>query len=101
MRGSSRRSVSRSTNRSTADECHLDLHKGNIAVEIPDLDGKSEELAMMTLDPPQCVPVFTRDHLNQTDSLPKYLVLPGNLVQCVKQDDLRVKIIDLGEGSLW
>jgi hypothetical protein len=54
----------------------------------------------MTLGVPQCVPVFTRDQLHQTDSLPKYLVLPGSLVECVKQDDLRVKIIDLGEGSL-
>lgn len=54
----------------------------------------------MTLELPQCVPVFTRDRLHQTDSLPKYLVLPGNLVDCVKQEDLRVKIIDLGEGSL-
>ena len=76
-----------------------DLHKGNIAFEIPDLDGKSEEIAMMTLDPPQCVPVFTRDQSHQSDSLPKYLVLPGNLVECVKQDNMRVKIIDFGEGS--
>ena len=55
---------------------------------------------MMTLDLPQCVPVFTRDQMHQSDSLPKYLVLPGNLVEYVKQEDLRVKIIDLGEGSL-
>ena len=79
---------------------NLDLHKGNIAFEIPNLDGKSKENAMMTLELPHCVPVFTRDHLHQTDLLPKYLVLPGNLVEYVKQEDLRVKIIDLGEGSL-
>lgn len=54
---------------------------------------------MMTLGVPICVPVFTRDRLHQNDSFPKYLVHPGNLVECVKQDDLRVKIIDLGEGS--
>ena len=54
----------------------------------------------MALGPPEIVAVIARDHLRQTDSLPKYLVLPGNLVECVKQDDLRVKIIDLGEGSL-
>jgi len=56
---------------------------------------------MMTLGLPQCVPVVTRDQLRHTDSLPKYLVLPGSLVECVKQDDIRIKIIDLGEGSLW
>jgi len=54
---------------------------------------------MMTLGPPQCVPVITRDHLHQNDSHPEYLVLPGDLVGCVKRDDLHVKIIDFGEGS--
>ena len=54
----------------------------------------------MTLGVPDFVPVLTRDPLHQTDSLPKYLVLPGSLVECVKQDDLRIKLIDLGEGSL-
>ena len=68
--------------------------------EIPGLDGKSEEQAMTALGVPQCVPVVTRDQLRQTDSHPKYLVIPGDLVKCVNQDDLRVKIIDLGEGSL-
>ena len=55
---------------------------------------------MMALGVPQCVPVITRNHLDQTDSHPKYLVLPGSLVEFVKQDDLRIKIVDLGEGSL-
>ena len=78
-----------------------DLHKGNIAFEVPGLDGKSEENAMMTLGLPQCVPVFTRDNLHKTDSLPKYLVLSGSLLECVEQEDMRIKIIDLGEGSLF
>ena len=55
---------------------------------------------MMTLGLPQCVPAFARDQLHQTDSLPKYLVLPGSLVESVEPDDMRIKIIDLGEGSL-
>ena len=54
---------------------------------------------MMALGVPQCVPVITRDQTHQTDSLPKYLVIPGNLVDCVKQGDTHVKILDLGEGS--
>ena len=54
----------------------------------------------MALGVPRCVPVVARDQLHQADSHPKYLVIPGNLVECVNQDDLRVKIIDLGEGSL-
>jgi hypothetical protein len=54
---------------------------------------------MMTLGVPQCVPVITRDQRHHTDSLPKYLVIPGNLAECVKQDDMHIKIIDLGEGS--
>ena len=56
---------------------------------------------MMTLGLPQCVPVITLDKLHQTDSLPKYLVLSGSLLECVKQEDMRIKIIDLGEGSLY
>ena len=54
----------------------------------------------MTLGVQEFVPVLTRDPLHQTDSLPKYLVLPGSLIECVKQDDFRIKLIDLGEGSL-
>jgi hypothetical protein len=53
----------------------------------------------MALGVPQCVPVITRDKAHQTDSLPKYLVIPGILVDCVKPGDTRVKILDLGEGS--
>ena len=81
--------------------CDLDLHKGNIALGIPDLDGESEEGAMMTLGLLRCVPVFTRDRLRQSDSLPKYLVIPGSLVEYMGQDDTRITIIDLGEGSSW
>ena len=55
---------------------------------------------MNTLGLPRCVPVFTRDLPYQTDSLPKYLVLSKSQVDCVKQDDLRTKIIDFGGGSL-
>ena len=54
----------------------------------------------MTLGEARCVPVLARDRLHQTDSLPKYLVSPANLEEFVKQDDLRVKLIDLGGGSL-
>ena len=54
---------------------------------------------MMTLGVPQCVPVFPRDQQHHSDSLPKYLVIPGSLEDCVEQDDMRVKIIDLGGGS--
>lgn len=54
---------------------------------------------MMTLGVPQCVPVFTRDQQHHTDSLPKYLVVPGNLAEFVEQDDMHIKILDLGEGS--
>lgn len=54
---------------------------------------------MMTLGLPGCVPVITRDDLHQTDSLPKYLVISGSLLEYVKREDMRIKIIDLGEGS--
>jgi len=79
----------------------LDPHKGNIVVRIPDLGSKSGENAMMALDLPQRVPVFTRDQLYQSSSLPKYLVHPGSLVECVGKDDICIKIIDLREGSSW
>ena len=88
-----------SVNRSTAHTCNLDLHSGNIAFEIPDLDGKSEEDAMRLVGLPKCVPVLIRNRAYQTDSLPRYFVFSRNLVKRVKRDALRVKIIDLGEGS--
>ena len=68
--------------------------------EIASLDGESEENAMLTLGMPEFLPVLTRDRLHQTDSLPKYLVYPGSLAGRVKHDDVRIKIIDLGGGSL-
>lgn len=77
---------------------HADLHKCNIAVEIPDLDGKAEESAMMALEVPRCVAVLTRDPQHHTDLLPKYLVIPGNLMDYVRQEDMKVKIIDFGEA---
>ena len=77
----------------------IQAYKGNIAFEIPTLDRKSEENAMMASGVAQCVPVFIRDHQRQMDPHPKYLVIPGSLVEYVKRDDMRVKIIDLGEGS--
>ena len=56
---------------------------------------------MMALEVPQCVPVLTRDQQHHTDSLPRYLVIPGNLVDCVKHDHIHAKLIDLGEGSTY
>ena len=55
---------------------------------------------MLTVGYPKCVLVSIRGGPHQTDSFPKYQALPSNLVECVKHDYLRVKIIDLGEGSL-
>ena len=67
--------------------------------EIPDFDGKPEGEVMNILGLPNTAPVFTRDLPYQSDSLQKYLVLSEGLVECVAQDDLHIKIIDLGEGS--
>ena len=55
---------------------------------------------MLAVGFPKCVPVLIRDQPYPTDSFPKYLVFPGNLIDTVDQDDLRIKIIDFGEGSL-
>ena len=68
--------------------------------EVANLDGKTEQGLIMAIGLPNCVPVLTRDRVYQADSLPKYLVLPGSLERFVKQDDLRIKIIDLGGGLL-
>ena len=81
------------------DGADSDLHKRNIAIEIPDFDGKPEERVVIALEAPVCVPVFTRGPQHQTNLLPKYLVIPGNLVDYVRHEDMRVKIIDFGEGS--
>ena len=53
---------------------------------------------MVTLRVLQCVPVFARDQQRHMGSLPKYLVIPGDLAECVERDNMRVKIIDPGEG---
>ena len=53
---------------------------------------------MTTLGVPTCIPVFARDQQHHTDSLPKYLVIPGSLADCVEQDDMHLKIVDFGEG---
>jgi hypothetical protein len=55
---------------------------------------------MMALGVPRCMPVITRGEIRQTGLLPKYLVHPGSLLERVKREDMRIKIIDLGEGSL-
>jgi len=83
-----------------AHRCDLDLHKGNIALEIPNFDRRPEKDVMNAVGLPQCVPVFTLNQPYQSDSLPKYLVVPGSLADCVELNDLRIKIIDLGAGSL-
>ena len=89
-----------SAHQPTTHRYSLDLHRGNIAFEIPDLDGKSEQEAMNAVGLPYCAPVLLRDLTYPTDSFPKYLVVSGNLVESVDPDDLRIKIIDFGEGSL-
>jgi hypothetical protein len=80
----------------------VDLHKGNIAFEIPDLDGKREDEVIDILGVPiEFVPVLTRNPEHQTASLPKYLVIPGTLMDLVERGNMQVKIVDLGEGSLF
>ena len=76
-----------------------DLHTGNVAFEIPDLDGKPERTVLSILGTPRCVPVLTRDQSHQSELFPKYLVVPASLEERVNLDDLRVKIIDFGDGS--
>ena len=53
---------------------------------------------MMALEVPRCVPVLVRDPQHHTDLLPKYLVIPGNLMDCVRHEDMQVQIINFGEG---
>ena len=54
----------------------------------------------MTLGLPKCAPVITLDRKHQTNSHPKYLVFSGSPIKSVKREDVRIKIIDFGEGSL-
>ena len=79
-------------------ESDLDLYNANIAFEIPDLDGEPEEDVMNALGAPTCTAVLTRDQMDQTDSLPRYVVAPENLLCRVQKDNLRIKITDLGGG---
>ena len=87
------------SNMTRTDGQDSDLHKRNIAIEIPDFNGEPEESVVMALEVPVCVPVLTQGPQHHTDLLPKYLVIPGNLVDRVCHEDMQVKIIDFGEGS--
>jgi hypothetical protein len=91
--------VVRPVERSENLHCNLDLYTSNVAFEIRDLDGEPEKNAFMALSSPECVPTITEDPQDQTDTFPKYRVFPRSLLDLVKLDDLRIKIIDFGEGS--
>ena len=76
-----------------------DLHKTNIVFETKDLDGVRQWNVLDDLVTPRCVPVLTQNPQDQADTLPKYLVRSAELLEVVEEDDLRIKIIDFGEGS--
>lgn len=84
----------------------LDLHPGNVVVEIPDLSGQPEGKMFEWLKWPSCCPVITKDLIPQGPSLPRYLVTPASFGSRVRKlvDDgsfrWNAKLIDFGDGAL-
>ena len=84
----------------------LDLHPGNIVVEMPDLSGQPEAKMFAWLKGPSCCPVITKDLVPQGPSLPRYMVTPASFAsrvrQMVDENSFRwsVKLIDFGDGAV-
>ena len=84
----------------------LDLHPGNIVLEVPNLDGQPEERILERLGSPICGPVVTKGALPQSSCLPHYVIQPTSFERWVKEmlkdKDFtwNVKLIDFGAGGL-
>ncbi|RDL40057.1 Uncharacterized protein BP5553_00036 [Venustampulla echinocandica] len=83
---------------------HGDLHSGNIAVSLPQLNDCLEQ-DIMDNACPEYVPVIARNPMHQTDSLPAYLVSAFNMIYYFAEEDLPiitedscVKIMDFGNS---
>ncbi|PGH06783.1 hypothetical protein AJ79_06424 [Helicocarpus griseus UAMH5409] len=78
-----------------------DLHSGNLAVTLPNLDRYNEADLLFSLEPPECTAVLPLDAADQTDSLQAYVVLPVTLGVLLREDptileesQLTIKILD-------
>lgn len=84
----------------------LDLHPGNVVLEMPNLDGQPEEVILARLGSPICGPVITKGALPPSSSLPHYLVQPTSFEEWIKEMikdksfKWNVKLIDFGNGGL-
>ena len=84
----------------------LDIHPGNVVLEMPNLDGQSEEDILARLGSPICGPVITKGSLPQCSCLPHYVVQPTSFEKWVKEMikdkdfNWKVKLIDFGAGGL-
>ncbi|KAL9117540.1 MAG: hypothetical protein Q9187_005922 [Circinaria calcarea] len=84
----------------------LDLHPGNVVLEMPNLDGQPEEVILARLGSPICSPVITKGALPPSRSLPHYVVQPTSFEEWIKEMikdksfKWNVKLIDFGSGGL-
>ncbi|KAI9791148.1 MAG: hypothetical protein M1835_000514 [Candelina submexicana] len=84
---------------------HGDLHPGNVAIQMTDLNDKEpDDILTLHLGYPSITPVLTKDPKRTTGSLPKYVVRPPSFEKYVANQSERqefhwhAKIMDFGES---
>jgi hypothetical protein len=80
----------------------LDLHFGNIGFKIPDY---TEDQLLKWMGCPEVTPVVPRDASEESDCLPKYIVMPIDIAHDMptriweqQNAHLSLQIIDFGNG---
>ena len=87
----------------------VDLHIGNLGCSLPGLNERTELDFMAHFQNPECVPILAVNPMDQTASLPSYLVVALSTADYLAQarpplpievDPPSLKILDFGNGAL-
>jgi len=86
----------------------VDLHLGNICCTLPGLNEHTEEDLIAHFVPPECTVVLTEDPMDQTTSLPPYLVTSISMadymvnaippLHSIEVEPPSLKILDFGNS---
>jgi len=86
----------------------VDLHLGNLGCTLPSLDEHTEEDLIAHFGSPECTVVLTADPMDQTTSLPPYLVTSISMADymvnaksslpSIEVEPPSLKILDFGSG---
>jgi hypothetical protein len=85
----------------------VDLHIGNFGCSVPGLNKCSKLDLLGHLGNPECVPILPVKLMNQTASLPHYLVMPISMARYLSEEiatleveQPTLKVLDFGSGPL-